>query len=312
MDPIILFFLFGLLAGLLKCEIKLNSSISELLTTLLLLTIGIKGGMELHESSILELAPKVLMVASLGFIIPLIAFPLLKKIGKIDNVNAASIAAHYGSVSVGTFAVCIAYLNKQEVSFEPYVPLFVIILEVPAIIVGLVMAREKSKRPRLSSMLSEIFRSRAITLLLGGLLIGSLAGAKNLESYNLLFVNLFSGILALFLIDMGNTVSQQLGEIKKFGFFIVAFGVFMPIISGSIAMSFAILMDLSIGGVIVVTVLGASASYIAVPAALKLSLPEANLSLPLGGSLGVTFPLNVTIGIPVVFQLVHYIKAVVP
>lgn len=306
MDPVILFFAFGLIAGILKCDLKLNNSISEFVTFILLMGIGIKGGMELHEGSLLEVLPKVMAVATLGLIIPLIAYPLLKRIGKLNRTDAASMAAHYGSVSVGTFAVCIAYLNSQNVNFEAYAPLFVIILEIPAIFIGLMIAQNKNQATNFKAQMKEVLRSRALTLLLGGLLIGWAAGAENLKSYNFLFVNLFSGVLGLFLIDMGLTVSRQYREVIQHGPFILAFGVLMPILSGSIAMAIAMASGLSMGGVVIVTILGASASYIAVPAALKVSLPEANLGLPLGSSLGVTFPFNIVFGIPLAFQAAQF------
>ena len=309
MDPVIVFFFFGILAGLLKCDFKMNESFSELVTFMLLLTIGLKGGMELHQQNLLEIVPKISAVAMLGLLIPLLAFPFLLKIGRLKRVDAAAVAAHYGSVSVGTFAVCIAYLNSQGVAFEPYAPLFVIILEVPAIIVGLLIAREHSeKSSQLFSHFKEALRSRAVTLLFGGLVIGWIIGKEALAPYNALFVNTFSGFLALFLMDMGFVVSQQLGEVKKHGAFILIFGIFMPIVSGSIAMVIANIAGLSLGGTVVVTILGASASYIAVPAALRVSLPEANLGLSLGSSLGITFPFNVIVGIPLAYQVAQFLS----
>ena len=162
MNPVLLFFFFGFLAGLLKCKIKSSESVSELLTMILLITIGLKGGMQLYGQNIFALLPKLPMVASLGLIIPMIIYPLLTTLAKMKRVDAASLAAHYGSVSVGTFAVCIAYLNSQSVSFEPYVPLFVIILEIPALIVGLVMAKKDVSEVKITSLLEEVFRSKAI------------------------------------------------------------------------------------------------------------------------------------------------------
>ena len=311
MDPIILFFMFGLLAGLLKCQIRFSDSTSELITTVLLIAIGLKGGIELHDQNLLDILPKILLVAGLGLLITAIAFPILYKLGRISRVDAASLAAHYGSVSVGTFAVCIAFLKSQDVSFEPYVPLFVITLEIPAIIIGLVIAKRGcSDSVSIKRLFEETFKSRAITLLLGGFFIGWLSGATQLEPYSALFINLFYGVLALFLIEMGHTVSEQLAAVKKHGFFMLAFGLFMPIVSGTLALSLAMLMGLSMGGAVVLTVLGASASYIAVPAAMKISLPEANLSLSLGSSLGITFPFNVIFGIPLFYQAAKYFYAV--
>lgn len=310
MDPIILFFLFGLLAGLLKCQIGFSSSTSELIITILLVAIGLKGGIELHDQNLIEILPKIFFVALLGLLITAIAFPILYKIGRISRVDAASLAAHYGSVSVGTFAVCIAFLKSQNISFEPYVPLFVITLEIPAIIIGLVIAKQgSSNKVSIGKLFEETFKSRAISLLLGGFFIGWLAGATKLEPYSTLFINLFYGVLALFLIEMGYTVSEQLAAVKKHGAFMLGFGLLMPIVSGLLALSLAMLMDLSMGGAIVLAVLGASSSYIAVPAAMKISLPEANLSLSLGSSLGITFPFNVIFGIPIFFQLAKFFYA---
>jgi hypothetical protein len=307
MDPIILFFLFGLIAGLLKCQISFSSSTSELITTILLIAIGLKGGIELHDQNLIEILPKIFFVTLLGLLITVIAFSVLYKLGRLSRVDAASLAAHYGSVSVGTFAVCIAFLKSQDVSFEPYVPLFVITLEIPAIIIGLVIAKQGSSKPvGLGKLFEETFKSRAITLLLGGFFIGWLAGATKLDPYAALFINLFYGVLALFLIEMGRTVSEQLAAVKKHGAFMLAFGLCMPIISGGLALSLAMLMDLSMGGAVVLAVLGASSSYIAVPAAMKISLPEANLSLSLGSSLGITFPFNVIFGIPIFYQAAKF------
>ncbi len=310
MDPIILFFLFGIIAGVLKCQIKFSAPISELLTILLLLTIGLKGGMELYGQNLFDLLPTVLMVSSLGLIIPMIAFPILNKVGHISLVDSASLAAHYGSVSVGTFAVCIAFLNAHNVSFEPYVPLFIIILEVPAIVVGLIIAKRESKNTHFPSLFKETLRSKAVVLLLGGMIIGWIAGPEKLTPYNTLFVDLFYGVLALFLVEMGFTVTEKLGEVRRHGAFIIGFGIGMPMLSGTIAMAMGYAMGLSMGGTLILTILGASSSYIAVPAAMRLSLPEANLSLSLGSSLGVTFPFNVLVGIPLFYQLVQIIYKV--
>ena len=303
MDPVVLFFIFGFFAGLVKSDLKLDSSITDLLTVLLLLTIGLKGGIKLHDQSFLALWPQILAVLFLGFIIPIIAYPLLTKVGRMNRVDSASMAAHYGSVSVGTFAVCMAFLNHHGISYEPYVSLFVIILEVPAIIIGLIIAKSGKEISSFPSLLGETLRSKAIVLLMGGLVIGWIAGEQRMEPYTPFFFKLFYGVLALFLMDMGRVVSEQFRVVKRYGVFIFGFGIIMPFISGMIAMSLGWLVGLSLGGTVVLTILGASASYIAVPAAMRVSLPEANLSLSLGSSLGVTFPFNVMVGIPMFFYI---------
>ena len=206
-------------------------------------------------------------------------------------------------MSVGTFAVCIAFLNNNGITYEPYVSLFVIILEIPAIIVGLTLAHKGQQETKFISILKETVRSKAVILLAGGLMIGWISGKQKLEPYNALFVKLFYGVLAMFLIDMGRTVSTRLKEAKEHGLFVLVFGILMPLFSGCVGITIGTLIGLSLGGTIVVGVLAASASYIAVPAAMKMSLPQANLSLSLGSSLGITFPFNVILGIPLFYQI---------
>lgn len=305
-DPIALFFVFGLLAGLLAIDVGLPPSINELLTFLLLFTIGLKGGIELEGISLMSILPKALAVGALGVVIPIVAYPLIKRVGKLSRADAAAMAAHYGSVSVGTFAVCIAFLQRHEVSFEPYVITFVVVLEIPAILVGLFIARGRSSSMSVGHVLLEVFKSKAIYLLVGGLIIGRLAGHARLEPFMPLFFELFSGVLALFLVEMGLIVSRQMSLVRHHGFFLIGFGVLMPLAGGMTAMGLGFLLDLSLGGTVVLTVLGASASYIAVPAAMRVSLPEANLGLSLGSSLGVTFPFNVVAGIPLFYAIASY------
>ncbi len=305
-DPVILFFGFGVLAGLIKADVALPRSVVELLTFLLLFTIGLKGGMEFTEVPFLTLLPKLLLVGCLGIVIPLVAFPVIQHWGRLNRPDAAALAAHYGSVSVGTFAVCVAFLQRSGITFEPFVVIFVVVLEIPAIIIGLMIARGRSARGEIGKAVREIARSRAIAVLIGGLLIGGLAGSERLEPYSSFFLDLFSGVLALFLLDMGLTVSRQLSLVRHHGLFLAGFGVLMPLVGGAFAMGLGFLLELSVGGIVVLTTLGASASYIAVPAAMRASLPEANLGLSVGSSLGVTFPFNVVLGIPLFFNLAIY------
>ncbi len=297
-DPIILFFCFGGLAGLLGVELALPRSINEFLTFLLLFTIGLKGGVELEHVAIAELAPKLVAVAALGVVLPLIAFPVIRKVGGFGRVDASALAAHYGSVSVGTFAVAVAFLERAGAFVEPYVATFVVMLEIPAIIVGLLLAKGLSTRVDIGSIVAEIAKSRAIVLLVGGLVIGRLAGAEAMQPYLPFFFELFSGVLALFLLDMGLTVSRQLPQVRAHAPFLIVFGMTMPLVGAALGFALAWVLTLSAGGATILATLGASASYIAVPAAMRASLPEAKLGLCLGASLGVTFPFNVVVGIP--------------
>lgn len=300
-DPIILFFGFGIAAGVLKQDVALPRSINELLTFLLLFTIGLKGGVELAEVDGWRVLPQLLVVACLGVVLPLVAYPVAKRIGKLGRTNSAALAAHYGSVSVGTFAVCIAYLQRADIGFEPHVVTFAVVLEIPAIIVGLLLARGAARNLEIGVVVQEVAKSRAIALLVGGLVIGRLAGHAQLEPFLPFFFDLFSGVLALFLLDMGLTVSKQLRVVRENGLFLVLFGLLMPVFGGALGLTLGTAIGLSLGGSVVLAVLGASSSYIAVPAAMRASLPEADVGLCLASSLGVTFPFNIMIGIPLLF-----------
>lgn len=302
-DPIILFFGFGISAGLLGIEIALPRSVNEFLTFLLLFTIGLKGGVELEHVSMVRLAPELAAVAGLGFVLPLLAFPVIRGVGRLSRVDAAALAAHYGSVSVGTFAVAVAFLDRAGVFVEPYVATFVVMLEIPAIVVGLLLARGFVAGADVRTSVVEVAKSRAIVLLLGGLIIGRMAGSDALTPYLPFFFDLFSGVLALFLLDMGLTVTAHVRHVRRRAPFLVSFGLLMPLVGAAGGLALAAVLGLSPGGATILATLGASASYIAVPAAMRTSLPEAKLGLCLGASLGVTFPFNVVVGIPLYASL---------
>lgn len=302
-DPVVYFFIFGIIAGILKAPIKLPSNIYQFLSSYLLLAIGLKGGLELNKNPFMEVAPKALLVALLGLLLPLLAYPILKKLGRFKKEDAASIAAHYGSVSVGTFAVGMTFLQSSGVPFESYVPLFVVILEIPAIIVGIMLARGISKDMQWKSLLHEIFLGKSIVLMMLGLFIGWIIGPQGMGDMKFFFLDMFKGALAFFLLEMGITTAKEIKLFKTYGAFLLGFGVIMPFISAMIGGFLGHQMGLSLGGTTVLAILAASASYIAVPAAMKISVPQANASLSLGASLGVTFPFNVLIGIPVYYKM---------
>ncbi|MCL4865606.1 MAG: sodium-dependent bicarbonate transport family permease, partial [Gemmatimonadales bacterium] len=229
----------------------------------------------------------------------LVAFPILRLLGRFSRADAAAIAAHYGSVSVGTYAVAVAYLASREVGFEEHMPLLLVMLEVPAILVGIVLARGVSRETRWGSVAHEVFLGKGIVLLGGGLLIGWIAGPAGVVSIEPLFFDLFKGILALFLLEMGLITAAQAGSLRRYGLFLVA-------LVGS-ALGWA--LGLSIGGTMMLATMAASASYIAVPAAMRISVPEANPTLSLAASLGVTFPFNVLAGIPLYHALAERMHA---
>jgi len=297
-DPVLLFFLLGLTAGLLRSELRLPAAVYELVSMLLLLSIGLKGGIELGKQPFGNLALQALAVMAMGTLLPLIAFPVLRYMGRFPRADAASIAAHYGSVSVATYAVAASYFASRQVQFEAHMPFLLAVLEVPAILVGIVLARGFSRDMRIGAIAHEALLGKGIVLLVGGLVIGWISGAEGLAPMNPLFFDLFKGILALFLLEMGLITATQFGSLRRYGLFLVLFGIGMPLFSSLVGIALGYVLGLSLGGTAMLAILAASASYIAVPAAMRISVPEANPTLSLAASLGVTFPFNVTIGIP--------------
>ena len=302
-DPIVLFFLLGLVAGLGRSDLRLPGSIYEFLSVILLLAIGLKGGAELARQSLPALLPQIVAVILMGALLPLVAYPLLRAMGRLKRADAASIAAHYGSVSVGTYAVAVAWLAARDVPYEEYMPLMLVLLEMPAIVVGIMLARGVSAQTDWKELAHEVFLGKSIVLLVGGLLIGWVTGPAALEPIGGLFFGLFHGVLALFLLEMGLVAAGQVGSLRRHGLFLVAFGIVFPLFGAAVGAALGTLFELSAGGATLLAVLAASASYIAVPAAMRLAVPEANPTLSLTASLGVTFPFNILVGIPLYHRL---------
>jgi hypothetical protein len=298
-DVVILFFLLGLAAGLARSDLKLPPALYETLSIFLLLTIGIKGGEGLAQQALGPLLPQLGAVIVLGVVQTLIAFAILRVAGRLGRADAASMAAHYGSVSVATFAVGVNWLATRNISVEPQLAIFLTVMEVPAIMVGIVLVRGLGKQTQWGALAHETFLGKGVTLLIGGMAIGWAAGPEGLAPIKPVFYDLFKGALALFLLEMGLIVSRQTGELRQRGVFIVAFGVLMPLLSGVLGLGCGYLMGLSVGGVTLLATLAASASYIAVPAAMRLAVPEASPTLSLAAVLGVTFPFNILLGIPI-------------
>lgn len=312
LDIVVLFFIFGLAAGLLRSELKLPSALYDSLSLVLLLTIGLKGGEGLAQQAVLPLLPQLGLVIVLGIVQTLLAFVVLSLLGKLGRADAASTAAHYGSVSVATFAVGASWLTSRGIAFEPQLAIFLTVMEVPAILVGIVLARGIGQQTDWRLLAHETFLGKGVTLLLGGMLVGWVAGPAGLEPVKGLFYDLFKGALALFLLEMGLIVAHQAGELRKRGLFIVAFGVLMPLFSAMLGLACGLALGLSVGGVTLLATLAASASYIAVPATMRLAVPEANPVLSLAAVLGVTFPFNILVGIPLYHRLAMQLTGVAP
>jgi hypothetical protein len=297
-DPVILFFVLGLLAGLARSDLRLPAAIYEFVSTILLLAIGLKGGVELARDgggiALLEVAG----ILALGLLLPLPVFAVARAVGRLSRADAASLAAHYGSVSVATFAVAISFLGARGVDYEGRAPVWVVLLEVPAILVGIVLAKGLAGRVEWGRLGRELFLGKSIVLLLGGLAIGWIAGPEGTVAIGALFFGLFKGVLALFLLEMGLIAAAQFPTLRRHGVFLVAFGLLAPPSFGAVGALLGVALGLSLGGVTILATLAASASYIAAPAAMRTAVPEANPALPLTASLAVTFPFNILVGLP--------------
>lgn len=306
MDPVVLFFLLGLIARLAKSDLRLPEAMYDALAIYLLLAIGLKGGVQLVQQPLGTVLPQALAAMALGAAIPLLLFPLLRI--KLARADAASIAAHYGSVSVVTFAVATSFLAAQSIDAESYMPLIVALMEAPGIVVGIVLARASGgQRLSWAALGHEVLFGKSVLLLIGGLIIGALIGPDGIGPIAPLFTDLFKGVLALFLLEMGLVAGGRLGDLKRAGPFLFAFGVGAPLVLGALGALVGDTIGLSTGGTALLATLAASASYIAAPTAMRIAVPEANPALSIGAALGITFPFNIFVGIPVYLQYARWI-----
>lgn len=300
-DIVVMFFLLGLVAGLVKSDLDIPKAAYDVLSLLLMLTIGLKGGMALHGNLGWHLLPELLSVAMIGFIIPLFLFPILLKLVKLNIADSASFAAHYGSVSAGTFAVALAYAETNSMLIGGQVTLYLVLLELPAIVLGIFLFRKLSEETEDSSqhsILHEAFTNRGVILLVGGVLIGWMYGPEKGASVTELYTSMFKGVLALFLLEMGLVASNALTQVKLDKIRVILFALLMPSVLAWFGLIVGHLLGLTAGSVLVLAALTASASYIAAPVAIRGAVPSADIGLVMLASLGITFPFNVIIGIP--------------
>jgi len=298
-SPPVLAFALGILAVSIKSDLRLPEPVYQALSIYLLLGIGIKGGVSLSESSFSDVALPLLVTIVLGVLIPVLAFVGLRLTSRLDAVNRGALAAHYGSTSLVTFTAALVFLDTVSVSYEGFVTTLLATMEVPGIIVGLLLAaRGATKTVTWSETLREVLAGRSIVLLVGGLGVGFVTGANGFEGIEPLFGGLFAGILTLFLLELGIVAGRRLRDIRAGGWPLVAFGIWFPLVAGSLGVMGGALSGLGLGGATVLGVMSASASYIAAPAAVRLALPEASPGIYLTAALGVTFPFNLVLGIP--------------
>lgn len=304
LSPILLAFLLGAIAAFLRSDLRLPEQIYGGLSIYLLLAIGLKGGIALSTTPLAVFIWPAVATVTLGVVTPLIAYGAFRSIARIPLADSAALAAHYGSVSAVTFIAAIGFATASQASPEGFLPALVAILEVPGIIVALMIAHLGSGTGgSWKKALHEVLTGKSIILLIGGLVIGFVAGAERMEKVTPFFVTLFQGALVLFMIELGGLAARRIAELRSAGFAFIALCLALPVVNGSLGVWLGSLAGLSPGGAAVLGAMSGSASYIAAPAAVRIALPHANPALYLTASLGITFPFNLTLGIPLYLEL---------
>ena len=310
-DIVVMFFLLGLVAGVLRSDLTIPKAAYDTLSLLLMLTIGLKGGMALHGAINASLVLELLAVAAVGAVIPLIILPLLRVFG-VNLSDSASLAAHYGSVSAGTFAVVLAYAESNGLDFGPQTTLYLVMLELPAIIVALALYRRFSSDTVGASRIElwhETLTNRGVVLLTGGVLIGWMYGPVDGAGVTELFTGAFKAVLALFLLERGLTAAETLRPIPWTQWRLLIFALVAPVVLSLLGIGVGMQLGLETGSLLILATLVASASYIAAPAAVRTAIPSADIGLAMLLSLGITFPFNVMVGIPLYHAMIDALLA---
>jgi hypothetical protein len=325
--PPLLFFALGAIAQICRSDLKFPNDLSRALSIYLLIGIGLHGGHELANATFSTAIHSMLAALAMGLGLPLVAYVALKRLCRVDGLNAAAIAAHYGSVSAGTFLTAVAFLQSRDVAYESYPVIMLAIMEAPAIVVGLVLAQRARRALRFvgtsaasadsaptpavgfGKTLAQAVTHGSVVLLFGTMFIGAVVSDKNLEAINPFYRLIFMGALCLFLLELGMDAAKRLEDFWRVGVVLTAFGVLMPLLGATVGLAIAhYWLGFGPGGMTLVAVLAASASYIAVPPAIRLAVPEANPSIYLTLSLGITFPFNVVFGIPLYYMAAQWLS----
>jgi uncharacterized protein len=305
--PMVLCFVLGAVAAFVRSDLEIPDAVGRALALYLMFSIGFKGGAALNAGGGgFDVVAGILVAGVVSFLMPFLAFALLRMGAGLNRIDAGAVAAHYGSISVVTFVTATQFLTSNGIDYEGHLVAMMAVMETPAIVSGLLLAtwgRRSGDGSGTSGfsreLLREIVLNASVVLLVGGFLIGWITGAPGMALVKPLVVDMFNGLLCFFLLDMGLLVARQARAVGRLDPRILAFGLYMPPIGAAIGFAAAALLGLSLGGAVLMAVLAASASYIAVPAAMRMALPEANPATYVTLSLAVTFPLNVIVGIPV-------------
>jgi uncharacterized protein len=307
-NPALLFFILGVFSVYLKSDLEIPANSSKFISLYLLFAIGFKGGQELsHEAFTMEIGWSMLFGVSISLMIPLYTFFILKR--RLNVFDAGAIAAAYGSVSAVTFVTAVSYLEAQQLALHGHMVAIMALMESPAIIVGLILIsifnKDEFNIIKKRSVIKHSFTNGSVFLIIGSLIIGYVANAKQAEGIKPFTNDLFKGFLAIFLLDMGITSGRKLKAFFSFGWFPIIFAIVIPLLNGCIVGMLSSFVTQDITNRFMFAVLAASASYIAVPAAMQISVPRANPGLFLPMALAVTFPINITIGMPIYFLIVQ-------
>lgn len=315
LNPPILFFFLGMLAVFCKSDLEIPQPLPKLFSLYLLLAIGFKGGYELAQSGMnTQIALTLIASIIMALVVPVYSFFILRL--KLDAYNAAAIAATYGSISAVTFITASSFLEKLEISYGGHMVASLALMESPAIIIGIILVRvfapaqDGENEPfSWGKVLHESFLNGSVFLLVGSLIIGLLTGEKGWEKLEPFTQGIFYGALTFFLLDMGLVAAKRIRELKKTGSFLIGFSIFVPIGNAILGIIIGKVLGFGQGNTLLFAILSASASYIAVPAAIRMTIPEANPSLYVSMALAVTFPFNIIVGIPLYLQIIKYIGA---
>ena len=300
----VLVFVLGFLGALIKSDVRIPDPVYQLISIYLLFGIGLKGGHALKSVTAHSFIKPAMATLALGIAIPLLAFFVLKLIRKLNDIDRGAIAAHYGSTSLVTFSAALLYLENNKIYVEGFAAALLTLLEIPGVIVGVYLGSRKGiEKVQWYKTVKEVITGKTVLLLAGGLVIGAITTAAGYQKVTPFFVDLQSGFLALFLMHLGYLAGSNWGEIKKVGLSVALFGITFPMISGTLGVLVGHWVGLSLGGTVILGVLCASGSYIAAPAAVSVGLPKANAPLALMSSIGVTFPFNLIVGIPLYLEI---------
>ena len=328
LTPIILFFLFGIIAARIKSDLKIPEAISEFLPIYLLAAIGLHGGIEMRNTGFENMLIPMLVAIGLSLLFTLNHYQILRRLGKFNIFDSYALASTYGAVGAVTFSVGLSFLKNQGVTSEGYLAAVLAVLEPVAFIMAIFLTnmavskqiRQKKEsvskddtsdldmgiqetKTKLSQVLHDSITGKAIVILLGSIVIGYIIGEEGFSSIRIVFDEMFTGAIVIFMIEMGIIAGQRLDDIKKVGIFLTSFAIIMPLFNGIVGVLVSTALGLSVGGAVMFGLLMASASFIAAPAVLRHAIPEAKPSLYITSALGITFPFNIIVTLPILFTI---------